>query len=373
MHLTKGRKMKKLLLIAVAFAAINAEATRARVSALANSPHLVDTQTVYTNPADIFALGSDYVTLETGLVSGTTATNGAEGMIVRSMNDAKWGLSLGHDSANASAWSLRGAAAAGGFNFSQQNPVEFTYGAKAGDISWAGTFVYSAYNNKTPGLVGNTIEKESSMGLRAGARAANWDASLGLGLTSTVDQADDDKYTGTPSISLAGGYQMDAWYLSGRIATAGFKTEIGGLEAQKYTNTSINVAATSEVKKDGSSFFYGAGLTNTTSSETVADTKTSSLSLPLWMGVEVDAASWLTLRGSATQTLQLVNNSKEETGGTTTSEFAPGANDTTVSAGVGLKFNKITVDGTLQATNSATSQELNGNSLLTMLGMTYWY
>ena len=102
---------------------------------MANSPSLVDTQTVYSNPADIFSLGGDYVTLETGATTGTTSSNGAEGMVVRSMGDAKMGLSLGHDSDNASSWGLRNAGAP--FNFSQQNPIEFTYGAKASDMNWS--------------------------------------------------------------------------------------------------------------------------------------------------------------------------------------------------------------------------------------------
>ncbi|MCC2678475.1 MAG: hypothetical protein K0R29_1051 [Pseudobdellovibrio sp.] len=364
--------MKKLLVIAVALAAVNAQATRARVAALANSPHLIDTQTVYNNPADIFALGSDYVNLETGLTNSTTSTDGAEGMVVRSMGDTKWGLSLGHDSMNGSAWGLRGLAAGAnaGFATNQQNPLELTYGAKAADMSWAATLVYSNYQDKVTTAAATAV-KESSMGVRVGARAANWDAALRLGLTSTVETGDGSKYTGTAAIGANGGYMMDSWYLFANILSAGFKTENGaGAETSKFNTTSIALGALTEVKKDGSGFFYGASLNNSTSKEDVGDSKTSSMTLPVWVGVEVDAASWLTLRGSITQTLQLLNNSKSETGGTTTSELAPGANDTVVTAGAGLKFNKITVDGTLQG---STNQQLNGNNLLAMLGMTYWY
>jgi hypothetical protein len=360
--------MKKLLVIAVALAAVNAQATRARVAALNNSPHLIDTQTVYTNPADVFALGSDYVNLETGATNSTTATNGAEGAVVRTMGDTKWGLSLGHDSYNASAWGLRGLAAADGFNFNQQNPIEFTYAAKAADLAWGATLVYSNYNDKL--AAGNTVAKESSMGVRVGARAANWDGSLGLGLTSTVDQGDGDKFTGTAAISLKGGYMMDAWYLFGMINSAGFKTEVGGAEAMKYTETSIVLGAMTEVKKDGSGFFYGASLNQMNTKEDVGDDKETSLKLPLWIGMEVDAASWLTFRGSIQQTLQLLNNEKDETGGTTTAELSPAANDTTVNLGAGLKFNKLTVDGTLTA---ATTQTYDSDDLLAMIGVTYWY
>lgn len=369
MHLTKGRKMKKLLVIAVALAAVNAQATRARVMALGNSPHLVDTQTVYNNPADMFSLGGDYVTLESGATdswTNTTTTEGAnaEGMIVRTMGDAKMGLSLGHQSENASVWGLRPAAAAP-FNENQQNPVEFSYGAKNGDMNWAGTLVYSNYQDKV------ADNKESSMGLRFGARTANWDAGLHLGLTSTVDVAATGKYTGAMALSAHGGYQMDSIYWFGKLATSGFKIEnTAGAEQAKYSQTNIEVGAMTSVKKDGSEFFYGAKLAQMDSKESVADDKETSTSLPIWIGVEADAASWLTLRGSVTQTLQLLHNSKDTTGSTTNSEFAPAEGDTTVAFGAGLKFNKVTVDGALLASGS---QTLNTSSLLTQVGMSYWF
>jgi hypothetical protein len=357
--------MKKLLVIAVALASVNAYATRARVIALANAPHLVDTQTVYTNPADIFGLG-DYVTLETGLTTGTTATNQAEGMVVRTMGDAKMGLSLGHQSANAATWGLRNGLP-GALGINQQNPVELTYGAKSGDMNWAGTLVYSALNDKAA----NNL-KESSMGVRLGARANQWDASLRLGLVNTVQDDVSGKYTGTMGLGAHFGYQMDTLYWTANVASNGYKFEnAAGVEQAKATVTNFDVGVMTSVKKDGSEMFYGARLAQDDMKETVADSKTSSTSLPLFIGMEVDAASWLTLRGSVTQTLQLLNTDKTETAGVTTADTAPGYNDTVVAAGAGLKFNKITVDGTLQAAGGAGSQNLNGNSLLSTLGMTY--
>lgn len=364
--------MKKLLVIAVALAAVNAQATRARVGALANSPHLVDTQTVYNNPADIFALGSDYVNLESGLspgiTTGGTANANAEGMVVRTMGDTKWGLSLGHQSPNASSWGLRGQAAAAGFDINQQNPLELTYGAKTGDMGWAATLVYSNYQDKA--AAGATINKENSMGVRLGARAGNWDAAVRLGLLSTVEKANSDKYTGTAAIGVNGGYTMDSWYLFGNLSTVGFKAEVGGAEVAKFASTQIQLGAMTEVKKDGSGFFYGASLLNTMSKEDVADTKVNTLGLPVFIGVEADAASWLTLRGSVTQTLNLLNNTKREVGGVTGIETAPGADNTTVAFGAGLKFNKVTLDGTILA---AGTQIYNSAALLGQVGLTYWY
>ena len=378
LHLTKGRKMKKLLVIAVALASVNAFATRARVNALANSPHLVDAQTVYTNPADMFVLGGDYVTIESGNTDATTLNDGAEGMVVRSMGDAKMGLSLGHDSKNAYTTRMAAMApvAAGGLNlfpakskYLQQNPIELSYGMKSGDVSWAGTLVYSKFQSKT-----GINEKEDTMGLKGGMRMGAIDAYLGLGLSNNYQNDTDGKFKGTLGLLVGAGYQMDNMYFNGTVTSTGFKTEdIQAKETSKMELTQIELKATTSHKKDGSEFFYGAGLTSYTAKETVADTKQTDMYLPVWMGLEVDANSWMTLRGSITQNV-LLDSHKTEAAGVAVAETNPGANNTQAAVGVGLKFNKVTVDGSLQGlTGTTQDQRIAGDKLLGNVGLTYMF
>ncbi len=372
--------MKKLLVLTVALASVNAFATRARYNALAQSPALIDTQTVYTNPSDIFFVGGDYATIESGATKATNANDGAEGMVVRSMGDSKMGLSLGHDSDNVIG--LRGPAGVPAAIATQQNPIELTYGQKAGDVAWAGTLVYSNYKDKTA-----VDEKENSLGLRGGMRMGAIDASLRLGLANEASTKGTPttfaKFKGTLGVGLGGGYQMDTVYFNGDVALAGFKTETSdGTEIAKFDRTTIKVGATNEHKKDGNNFFYGVGLNSVTSKTTAGTTevKTTELSLPVWMGLEVDAASWLVLRGSVTQTV-LINDSKTETttpaGSNTAPEFAPGPNNTKASVGAGLKFNKVMVDGSLTGLTTtgagAATQNLSGNELLGQVGLTYMF
>jgi hypothetical protein len=358
--------MKKILVVVVALASMNAFATRARVNALGNSPHLIDTQTVYSNPADMMMMG-DYVTMESGVTGAAAANGNAEGMVTRSMGDSKMGLALGHQSSNASAWSLRALA---GFTTmkSQQNPVEFSYGMKSSDMSWAATLVYSNYNDK------KNSEKESSMGIRTGLRMGALDAKLNLGLMNTYENAVDGKFKGNMGITAGAGYAMDNLYVSGEATMVGFKAEnISGTGTKDFTATTIKASAVSSHKKDGNEFFYGAGLTSESRKEKVADSTTTNMTLPVWMGLEVDAASWLTLRGSVAQNT-LINSSKVETAGTTTTETAPGANSTTASVGAGMKFNKLTLDGSLTGlTGVGQSQEVSGNALLGQVGVTYMF
>ena len=359
--------MKKLLVIAIALASVNAFATRARMTALGNSEHIIDAQTVYINPSDMFWVGGDYVNLESGLTNTNVKNQNAEGMVVRTMGDAKLGLSLGHHSDNASSYTggLRnGLTLTGLTNANQQNPLELTYGMKSGDMAWAGTLVYSNYNNKLAN------EKETSTGIRFGMRMGAIDWAVGLGLVNTVDTPT-VKFKGTMGLTGEVGYTMDTMYVFGRILSAGFKTEnAAGLETAKADTTDMQVGVISSMKKDGSEFFYGAKLVNTTTKESVGSTKSSALNLPIWIGMEVDANSWLALRGSLTQRLVLLDNSKAENATATTSEFAPGVNSTVAALGAGLKFNKLTLDGTL---STGTTQTVNTTDLLGQVGLTYMF
>lgn len=381
--------MKQLLVIAIALASTTAFASRARVTSLGNSAHITDTQSIFSNPAKMFLMG-DFVSLESGKTATNTVSgsalmnNNAEGTIVRSMGDAKVGLGLGHKSTNASGFGSRGllsagALAAAGIQLEQQNPIELFYGMKSSDLTWAGTLVYSNFNDKQ-----NDI-KESSMGVRLGALMGAWDISAAIGLGNKVETAiagpTKVEFKGTTGVSLYAGYTMNSMYYFGEVVLAGAKMDVGGNEAANVDAQKFTIGAVESVKKDGNEFFYGASLVNSTvkndgSALTTDDTKETSMSLPIIVGLEAEATSWLTLRGSLTQTV-ILDNSKKETGSTTNFEFAPGENNTAVAVGAGLKFNKVTVDGTLTGlttdSTGAANQQLNGNDLLTTVGLTYMF
>ncbi len=344
-------KQQLVIAIAIALTSVNAFATRAATQSLGNSPHLLNTQSVYTQPYKIMDLAGDYVTLESGGLNTDVANENAEGMIVRSMGDAKMGLALGHQSMD------RGALITGTGDLNQQNPIEFTYGAKAGDINWAGTFIYSSFNNKAPTAV-TDLEKESSMGVRFGASTGAWAGAVALDLTNTAELGNGDKFTGTPGINLNGTHSMETMLFFGNIASGGSKVEVGATET-KLATQNVRLGVVNSHKKDGNEVFYSVAYNMDTIK--VGDAKAeATTTLPITIGLAVEANSWLTLRGSATQST-LINNANET---------GPGANSTTVAAGAGLKFNKVTVDGTFV---TATTQEIDSNNLLAQVGMSYWF
>jgi len=385
--------MKKLLIIAIALTSVNAFATRARMTALGNSVHVMDTQRAYNNPSDIFSFG-DYVNLESGVtaVSGTAKGADTEGVVVRSMGDAKLGLSVGHRSENASGYTngLRSiinqtVIAPSANAVHQQNPIEITYGQKAADMVWAGTLVYSNYNDKKAG------EKETSAGFRLGGRTGAWDFYWKQGLVNTASKDSSYDYKGKAGTSFFGGYNMGNLYAWGyaEMVEASVDQKSGTLVLNvtdlSAKATTFKVGATSSMKKDGGEIFYGASLENvdkkTTFGGANVETKTTSLIMPVIVGMEVDANSWMTLRGSITQNV-LIADSKIETTPTSANaafrandvEYSPGKNSTVVAVGTGLKFNKVTIDGTLSGlTGASAGQNLDGNSLLSQVGLTYMF
>ncbi|WP_413289060.1 hypothetical protein [Bdellovibrio sp. HCB337] len=345
--------MKKLLVIAaVTLASTSAFATKARMAALSNSAQLVDTQTIFINPADLTLMGS-WATFEMGATNPSltpTSSPNAEAGFARAMGDARWGFYMGHTTV---ASTLREAANAGVF-LSEENPINLFYAAKTADMAWGLGLGYSNSDRKAAG-------KQSSMGLNAGMRMGAWDAALVLGLTDTAEVGTDE-WKGKSNVDLRGGYTMESWYFYGKYAMGGGKYTAATVTAADLDASTIEVGAINSTKVEGGEFFYGVAYQMNKDEDKTAATKTEETVLPVTVGIEADAASWLTLRGSITQPV-LLGSVKSTPGDTVTV-----ANDTTVAAGAGIKFNKFTLDATLAGSTTGT---INGNSLLANAGLTY--
>ena len=353
--------MKQLLVVAIMLSTATSFAARSRMNALGNPRHIQnDSATLQLNPAYIYNT-ADSVTLESGVTNvavGASTDTGAEGTLIRTMGDAKMALNLGHDDANVAA--LRDEA---NTSFLQQNPIELTYGMKLGDMNLGAALVYSKYNDK------KNSQKEDTTLLKVGTQTSSYDVSVSLSLVDKVSSGTTE-YKGGTNINVAGGFWIDAdLYAYGSIGMNGFKTETGPTETADYKSTAYEVGIIHTIKNDGSEFFYGVGLNSTKSEDDVAPkNEESTMSLPVMVGIEANAATWLTLRGSVEQNV-LISDSKTENNTGTVTEFAPGANTTTFAAGAGLKFNKISIDGSLLAG----TQNLNANNMLGTVGLTYTF
>jgi hypothetical protein len=370
--------MKNTLLIAaLALAASPAMASKARLSALGNAAHLQDIQDIHSNAAKITEHG-DWLTFEFGQTNtaGTVPSPSprGEGGFTRSMGDSKYGLYLGaHPSWIETARVVSGATTSGTtVGLTDENPVELFFGSKAGDLGWGVGLLYSNSDKKTTKL------KQSALGLNGGVSASNWDVGLTLGLMNTfkndnVAPADRD-FKGKLAGELLGTYTLDTMTFDAAYSMNGGKTTSNGVDTVDSEMTNYHVGITNSHKADGADFFYGARLAFANTKETVADTKTTTSELPVFAGIEADATSWMVLRASVTQNF-LLGSTKTETAGTGDANTI--ANNTSVAAGAGLKFNKLMVDGTLEAatngTTANTTGALNGNAFLANAAVTYMF
>lgn len=352
--------MKKALLAvaALTLASGAAFASDARVNALGGAAHLTDTTGIYTNPSDLHKTG-DFVSAEFG---GTE-----EAAFVKTMGDYKLGFGLNHKSAYTHG-NMIGRGYAG-----QQNPFQVFYGAKSGDMNWAGSFSYSSVDSKDAG------QKASAMGVTFGASTEAWDAYAKLGLGSSAEgtgdinndgdvtdpgEGDADaKYTGTSGMVVGGGMNSGSIYYYGSYAMDGFKTENTAADEEEGV-TQMKLGMVNSTKADGVEFFYGLSYEMTESKDKAADTSATATALPFLVGIEADAAPWLVLRGSVTQNLPFVTENKTDTG-----SAGNIGESTAVAAGAGFKFGKATIDMELSmgGTGNVESDDIGSNASLTYM------
>lgn len=381
--------MKKLVILAAVLASANVYATRARVNALGAPAHLIDVETIYTNPADMLMMG-DFVNIEAGptnddncddastltVVETCAPNSNAKGQVVRSFGNSKFGLSLGNQSKNATTWGLRDPNITGITTIkNQQNPVGLSWATKFNEMLVGASLIYSNYNDKA------ADEKESSAGVRFGMRTGNWDAKVGVGFLNKFENATAD-YKGTAGYSAGVGYMMDSNYIYGSAEIAGADVTGGALVDVEIDYSKYLVGINHIIKGEASSLFFGAAiaqeLTKVNLTTASAERKITQLYLPVTAGVEADANSWLVLRGSITQNV-ILNNYKSATNGTATTEGAPALNTTAAAVGAGLKLDKLSIDGTFQTLTSkipgtvATSKTAEDNKFVSTVGMTYMF
>lgn len=338
--------MKKLLAIAVVLAVgSSAFGSRARVAALQNAKHIVDVQTVFTRPSDLVAL-PESVSLNFG--AGSTVGSDADGGMLKAMGESRLGFFVGQVDQTRS-----------GSYLGVENPFSIAYGGKAGDVQWAALLSFANSSKKSAAVGATDDQKQSYMNLAGSAVIGDVTAGaiLGLGDTATGNGTSETvKYTDAP-LTVFGQYSMGDWLTYASYMMDTTKDDSSGTSI-KTDKTDIKIGAINSMKKEGADFFYGISYEMGTTK--VGTVKTDKSRLPVLIGIEADAASWLTLRGSVKQNV-LVGSDK-----TTETDSAP--HDTTVAAGAGFKFNKAVLDVTLTAAGTGNlSSNLGGNAGLTYL------
>lgn len=359
--------MKNLLLVAaLTVAAAPAMASKARVNALGNSHQLVDVQYSFERPYQIHALG-DLATMEWGNKGDGTANEPhAEGGFLKKHEDAVYGIYFGRKSSdfNTAVRAANGAP----LNFTvleEQNPINLFYGMKSGDLSWGATLKYSNGKNDAGD------QKASSAGIAAGVTNGTWEANAVIGLTGKSEEAAGGvthTVESKSNLKVGFGYNLsETQYVYGDYKTSkveGDTSALAGVEAT-IEKTVINVGFINTlVKTEDANFFYGIAY----SSDKIKDGDEVQ-ALPVWMGIEANATSWMVLRASIKQNV-LINETKTAAGSKSDLDSVA------FNAGAGFKLGKGMLDANFGTANKGQLNFGNGaagQEFLTNVAYTYMF
>ena len=325
-----------------------AHATKARLQALQGARFLTDTQLVFENPAQIMHLGN-YVTYELG---GTTSSANpkSEGGLIKDFFGGKGGVYLGHMSLEQSTFR-----AANGFLL-EENPVELFWGMN----NWAVSLGYSSSDKKT------TAEKQQTVVARFGIDTEVMEIWANAEFISKADNGNDE-YKGAPLLSVGGEMHMENdLYLNGKIQYGQIENTITNVS----TDTDLLGAEVAfldrSIKTEDASIYFGPQLRYVEAK--VGSQKVSTFELPLYIGMDSKALSWLVTRASVSQNF-IIGSTKDETAGAApANESDTIGNNTTVATGIGINWNSLTLDATFAG---STTGQFNGNSILANLALVY--
>ncbi len=368
--------MKKQLVLGLGLAVLAAPAfaTKARLQALGEdtngSFYINDNRNVFLNSAQVNN-HKDLVSLEWGTGAATEGgdnTPNAEGGIYKSMNNMVYGVQLGRGlSFNEGAEDV----VAGAFDAS--NAIDLFVGGDAG-FKWGANLTYASSNDKD-----NTTPKKAEaevLDLNVGAIFGDFTAFVKYGAMGNSE----DKLAGTAydikrsnDITVGGTYQMNDYTVFAQYGMVDFEDKKSKKETEE-TNYLLGVGRQDKLN-DKTTLFTKLQYSQEESSDKKPKTTDQTVqSVPVTIGLEHDATSWLTLRGSISQNLWSKDKDKTAKTNKTT------ANSTNVNAGATLKFGELSFDGvigtddnTTAGTGSTTTEKgiLSTDNLMTRVSMTY--
>jgi hypothetical protein len=414
--------MKKQIVLATiaTLATGSAYATKARMNALGQAQdrgsfYINDTRNVFRNAARINQT-NNYAVTEWG-DTAATSTN-AEGGFFKNQGSFSYGVYLGSDvtdqgmggtaaganndaiaSQNGYADYLAGntrttgsAANAntgetyGGTGFlNRGNDLDLFFGGDMG-VEW-GARLHYANAKSEPGTPGATEQKSSSLELGLGMVMGDLNAYVNYVLK---DEAEFDgtnagsKIENDGSMNLGVGYKWMDYTFFVDYDKTGLEYVASTGTAARTTEQSVLTVGAGYTKEISSTarLFTDVSFVRTSAEDSSATVNNNveydKSELPLTVGFEADATSWLTLRGSISQNIFINSFSYKAAGGTVENKGTL-ANSTDVQAGATLNFGKLMIDGMI-GTNGNNGTAYNGDQgvldtdrLLTRVAVHYWF
>lgn len=372
--------MKKQIVLATiaTLATTSVYATKARMNALGQdtdqgSFYLDDTRNKFRNAAFVNRF-NNYIVAEVG-----SGTPNQEAGVFRNTGSFVYGLYLGADAytnstdnVNFSGTAADVATGTGGFA-DATNEFDLFFGGDAG-VEWGVRIHRASASEKVTGATEKTYDNMNvGLGILMGD----------LGAYANFSFKDEADFDGTNAgskwegeyLNIGANYKFGDWTAYADYAKTGAEFTSGtGAVVQDGSSTVIEVGA-GHIKEISStsrmiadiSYKSTKGEENTTNQ---ADEQTLT-QIPLTVGFETDATSWLTVRGSVSQNFFL-NKSEVKDGdtGTNSTTETEGSESTVVGVGMTLNFGKFMVDGTLENRNGG---ELNSAEFMSNLSVHYWF
>jgi hypothetical protein len=387
--------MKKQLTVALGLAvlATPAFATKARLQALGEdnygSQYINDNRNIWLNAAQVNN-HKDLVTYEFGTESRADDASSprGEGGVYKTMGNMVYGVHFGGASSTSNG--LR--AASGLASAEEQNNIDVFIGGDAG-LKWGANLGYAKTADESSPL------SSESMRTRLGVIMGDFQAYGNINLINNAKDTAAAPLTGAAKFEGDMGYQfgvIQAWQgntifadyrnfkaenttVAGKndISTSRMEVGIGRVErlndkTNLYLKASYLNLDTENELATGS--FFGGLLGCGTGNNAIRCEEYKSSQVPVVVGLETEATSWLTLRGSVGA---VVWGSEEDKNNERSIQ-----NSTIINAGATLKFGELSVDGVIgnstqsaagteTAANGTDSGTLRTDSLMSRVSMTY--
>jgi hypothetical protein len=382
--------MKKHLMIAAGLAVLStsaAHATRARMDALgqdgATGSHFIsDTRNVFKNPAHLNSM-TNYVVTEWGANATATADPSsdapqAEGGFFRQAGSFSYGVYLG---SNVRAQNATKTHTTPTLTYlDRSNQLDLFFAGDAG-VEW-GFHIYRASNEDEQ----TTLFKQENDAMGIGLGVIFGDTNVYANIDFKEESkgstlAVGDKWESETPMQIGVAHDWNSYTFFAEYNKTGYKLSHSTATTavtDKNETKGLTLGAGHTKNVSSSARIYSSLVYSTSDNEdtqgTAAKTTTDATNLDLTFGFEVDANSWLTLRGNISQDL---TGSSENTAKKKLSD----ERSTNVAAGATLNFGKLKVDGII-GTNSADtgidnthteSGHLDLDTLMTRVAVHYWF
>jgi hypothetical protein len=367
--------MKKQLIVALGLAVIAAPAfaSKARLQALGEdtngSFYINDNRNIFLNAANVNN-HKDLVTFETGSETDDDANDSAsapraEGGVFFGNGNLVYGVQLGNESNTSNllrTWSQTN---------TEQNNIDLFVGGDAG-MKWGANLTY-----------GQTAESsdnggdQSVMRTKLGVIAGDLEGFANINIKNKSESESGGEFEGKMGYQIGGAYSMNAYKffaeyrsIEGEDKAADADAEIGLLRIGAGRTDKLNDKATLFTKFEVSREKLNAETASAGAAISTDGEDQITTNLPLTIGLEYDAASWLAVRGSIAQSIysdkSIKDNSNENL-----------ADTTVVNLGATLKFGEMSVDGVVgnndgtTIADSGTNGSLRTDSLMSRVSVSY--